>query len=378
MLRLVGFSRALLLTLVLCGWLVRTTLCYTYELRAHVTLTTDTNDYNPEVLVGYFASYSSVTVDRTRGRLVLADDTYGCPGSNTTLPKVGTSNSFIVVIPVSGCNDYLQAKKAEQDSAAGVVLYYTLSDTSTDFASSDEGRLNIPVAITEVGDDILSHLTGRELPQYTGVAIEGKHYAVFQQSRTFYFIVTAFCILILLSCLWFFTSYFRRCRYSMRNRRRQAQAQNSARKAICKLKVKIYKLPKGSHERENCAVCLELYSNNDIIRILPCRHEFHKNCVDPWLKLKQTCPLCKNNITDNSTTTSSPSQQTQQHSHTNSHVPSTLLSPSINSLVSSSDSSSDTGGSVQEMRLLASTMSAEVAVNITEEEESIPPVTLMA
>lgn len=26
----------------------------------------------------------------------------------------------------------------------------------------------------------------------------------------------------------------------------------------------------GSHERENCAVCLELYSNNDIIRILPC------------------------------------------------------------------------------------------------------------
>jgi hypothetical protein len=223
MLRLVGFSRALLLTLVLCGWLVRTTLCYTYELRAHVTLTTDTNDYNPEVLVGYFASYSSVTVDRTRGRLVLADDTYGCPGSNTTLPKVGTSNSFIVVIPVSGCNDYLQAKKAEQDSAAGVVLYYTLSDTSTDFASSDEGRLNIPVAITEVGDDILSHLTGRELPQYTGVAIEGKHYAVFQQSRTFYFIVTAFCILILLSCLWFFTSYFRRCRYSMRNRRRQVR-----------------------------------------------------------------------------------------------------------------------------------------------------------
>jgi hypothetical protein len=33
---------------------------------------------------------------------------------------------------------------------------------------------------------------------------------------------------------------------------------------------------------------------------------------------------------------------------------------------------------VQEMRLLASTMSAEVAVNITEEEESILPVTLMA
>ena len=218
---MMGLSRAVPLTLVLWGWLVRTALCYTYEIRAHVTLTTDTNDYNPQVLVGYFSSYSPVTTDRQRGRLVLADDRYGCPGSNVTLPKVGTSSSFIVVIHASECDDYLQAKKAEQDSASGVVFYYTLSD-STDFStSSNESPLKIPVAIVEVGDDIPGHLTGRKLPQYTGVAIEGKHYAVFQQSRTFYFIVTAFCILILLSCLWFFTSYFRRCRYSVRNRRRQ-------------------------------------------------------------------------------------------------------------------------------------------------------------
>lgn len=28
------------------------------------------------------------------------------------------------------------------------------------------------------------------------------------------------------------------------------------------------------------------------------RHEFHKKCVDPWLKLKRTCPICKHNITN--------------------------------------------------------------------------------
>ena len=27
-----------------------------------------------------------------------------------------------------------------------------------------------------------------------------------------------------------------------------------------------------------------------------CRHEFHKKCVDPWLKIKRTCPMCKRNI----------------------------------------------------------------------------------
>lgn len=28
-----------------------------------------------------------------------------------------------------------------------------------------------------------------------------------------------------------------------------------------------------------------------------CRHEFHKKCVDPWLKIKQNCPMCKCSIT---------------------------------------------------------------------------------
>lgn len=27
------------------------------------------------------------------------------------------------------------------------------------------------------------------------------------------------------------------------------------------------------------------------------RHEFHKKCVDPWLKIKQNCPMCKCSIT---------------------------------------------------------------------------------
>ena len=142
---MMGLSRGVFLTLVLWCWLARTALCYTYELRAHVTLTTDTNDYNPEVLVGYFGSYGLVTTERSRGRLVLADGRYGCPGSNVTLPRIGTSSSFIVVIHASECDDYLQAKKAEQDSASGVVFYYTASD-STDFSSPSDNQLMIPVA----------------------------------------------------------------------------------------------------------------------------------------------------------------------------------------------------------------------------------------
>ncbi|GAA0149325.1 hypothetical protein LIER_08532 [Lithospermum erythrorhizon] len=42
-----------------------------------------------------------------------------------------------------------------------------------------------------------------------------------------------------------------------------------------------------------CCICLAKYSNNDELKELPCSHFFHKECVDKWLKINATCPLCK-------------------------------------------------------------------------------------
>ncbi len=44
--------------------------------------------------------------------------------------------------------------------------------------------------------------------------------------------------------------------------------------------------------------CFGKYINALIqkIRVLPCQHEFHSRCVDPWLIQHQTCPLCKLNV----------------------------------------------------------------------------------
>ncbi|KAG0016189.1 hypothetical protein BGZ80_009378 [Entomortierella chlamydospora] len=45
---------------------------------------------------------------------------------------------------------------------------------------------------------------------------------------------------------------------------------------------------------ETCAVCLDEFSDGEEIRMLPCHHEFHCECIDPWLTRKSsTCPLCK-------------------------------------------------------------------------------------
>ncbi|TYH51744.1 hypothetical protein ES332_D10G299400v1 [Gossypium tomentosum] len=52
-------------------------------------------------------------------------------------------------------------------------------------------------------------------------------------------------------------------------------------------------IKKGSDDELTCSVCLEQVNAGDLIRSLPCLHQFHANCIDPWLRQQGTCPVCK-------------------------------------------------------------------------------------
>ena len=43
---------------------------------------------------------------------------------------------------------------------------------------------------------------------------------------------------------------------------------------------------------QQCRVCLRQYINGDLVRYLPCRHHFHRACIDQWLLHRHpTCPV---------------------------------------------------------------------------------------
>lgn len=50
---------------------------------------------------------------------------------------------------------------------------------------------------------------------------------------------------------------------------------------------------KGRDEDLTCSVCLEQVNDGEIVRSLPCLHQFHASCIDQWLRQQATCPVCK-------------------------------------------------------------------------------------
>ncbi|GAU32603.1 hypothetical protein TSUD_71500 [Trifolium subterraneum] len=71
-----------------------------------------------------------------------------------------------------------------------------------------------------------------------------------------------------------------------------------------------------------CSICLSEYQPKETLRSIPeCNHYFHAACIDEWLKMNGTCPICRN----------SP----EAYSSSGPYFASLLLSPNSSSLSTS-------------------------------------------
>ena len=58
----------------------------------------------------------------------------------------------------------------------------------------------------------------------------------------------------------------------------------------CKISEKIIK---EFGVENSCAVCKDEFIVGEECMLMPCNHHFHENCLLPWLKERNSCPVCR-------------------------------------------------------------------------------------
>lgn len=74
-------------------------------------------------------------------------------------------------------------------------------------------------------------------------------------------------------------------------------SQKLTRREIQRFPIKKFKSTSGT-ENTQCQICFCDYTDGEKLRMLPCFHDYHVQCIDRWLKDNTTCPICRANLAD--------------------------------------------------------------------------------
>uniref|UniRef100_UPI0037E76821 RING finger protein 150 n=1 Tax=Semicossyphus pulcher TaxID=241346 RepID=UPI0037E76821 len=237
-----------------------------------------------------------------KGVLVLPaapHDRQACdPNSRFLVPA--PAGAWIALIARGNCTYKDKIRHAAAHNASAVVIFNVGSANVNDTITMPHLGTGEVVAIMipePKGREVVSLLEHNVTVTMT-ITIGTRNLQKYVSRTSVVFVSISFIVLMIISLAWLVFYYIQRFRYANARDRNQRRLGDAAKKAISKLQVRTIR--KGDQETEadfdNCAVCIEGYKANDVVRILPCRHLFHKSCVDPWLLDHRTCPMCKMNI----------------------------------------------------------------------------------
>ncbi|XP_063204928.1 E3 ubiquitin-protein ligase RNF130 isoform X3 [Chroicocephalus ridibundus] len=200
-------------------------------------------------------------------------DRLGCdPRTRFQVPP--NTKQWIALLQRGNCTFREKILRAASHNATAVVIYNNISSEEPVTMTHQGTGDIVAVMITESKvKEILNYLE-KNISVLMAIAVGSRVPPKNFSRGSLVFVSISFIVLMIISSAWLIFYFIQKIRYTSARDRNQ----------------------ETDPDFDHCAVCIESYKQNDVVRILPCKHVFHKACVDPWLSEHCTCPMCKLNI----------------------------------------------------------------------------------
>merc|ERR1712235_67534 len=226
------------------------------------------------------------------GILQLSDPINGCSTINKTDIEpsvVGNRTFFPILLVKRGECQFDKKVNNGQDAAYQAVIVFDNkpNDRLIPMGSQTEKEPGISSVFTSFESGLALQKLLEEKPVYAKITPDDMPPYIPRNFLLPFAMAVGSCLLIMLvSTVVKLVRDWRKSRRGRLSRRKLNQ-------------LPIIKFNREQHAQvfECCAICLEDFKNGDKIRELPCKHGYHKSCIDPWLTSnRKVCPLCKRTV----------------------------------------------------------------------------------
>uniref|UniRef100_A0A8C2YYJ2 Ring finger protein 150a n=1 Tax=Cyclopterus lumpus TaxID=8103 RepID=A0A8C2YYJ2_CYCLU len=200
---------------------------------------------------------------------------------NVRFPHVPQNTAWVALVAAGNCTYREKIRNVANCNASAVVIYNVGSGSANDTITMPHPGTGevVAIMIPEPKGREIAALLEQKIMVMLHISIGTRNLQKYVSRTSVVFVSISFIVLMIISLAWLVFYYIQRFRYANARDRNQVCVHFET-----------------ESDFDSCAVCIEGYKPNDVVRILPCRHVFHKHCVDPWLQDHRTCPMCKMNI----------------------------------------------------------------------------------
>jgi hypothetical protein len=258
----------------------------------------------PHVLAFFGPDLEDATVT---GKLVQLEDPLACsPNQYTDL------NGSIALIQRGSCHFAAKAMSAQLSNAGGVIIFNNAGDSLMAMSEDQPYPIAIPsIFIGETDGSTLRNRLLSRLPVVVSLNTTGQvnpHGIDPLNSDITRYLFMAISIMWCLILICYIASYIQKCckvEERVRDFRRletktfyrplsetdtsEGQVEQDTTSGLASSDAH-----SSAFDIDSCVICLEDFENGDEVKVLPCGHEFHRDCIQPWLLKKSSlCPICK-------------------------------------------------------------------------------------